>query len=370
MKLSAVDIYPLRIPLKGSFANAHQTKTFQESIVVRIKTADGLTGAGNVDPDPGHSEETCAETLSAVRTLAPLLVGLDPFNTALCLETMDRAVSNRLDAKAVLEMALLDVKGKALQVPVHSLLGGAVKQEIHLNGWVGMLAPEEAAREAHHWSDLGFRSMKIKVGSGVDGDRDRLAAVRAAVGPKMQLRVDANEGYGVDEAIRLARAMAPYDIAIFEQPVARRDLAGMAAVRRAIDIPVMADESIVGPDTLIEVIKQEAADLIKVKVMKQGGLYRTAAMIHMAEAAGLRCVLGHGFGLTINTLAELHVAASAGNVIDGVECVGPLKMQGDVVADPIRMTSGSVPVPDGPGLGAELSEDRLAAWQAPASEAL
>lgn len=364
MKILAIDIYPVRVPLRGSFANAHQTKTFQESIAVRVRTAGGLAGAGNVDPDPGHSEQTFAETLAAVRALAPHLIGLDSLNTALCLEGMDRALPNHFDAKAALEMALLDIRGKAWQVPVHSLLGGAVRQEIHLNGWVGMLVPEEAAREARRWRDLGFRSMKVKVGSGVEGDRDRLEAVRAAAGPEMQLRVDANEGYGVDEAIRLARAMAAYDIALFEQPVNRRDLAGMAAVRRAIDIPVMADESIVGPDTLIEVIKQEAADLIKVKVMKQGGLYRTLGMIQMAEAAGLRCVIGHGFGLTINTLAELHVAAGARNVIDGCECVGPLKMMGDVVVDPIRITGGSMPVPQQPGLGAELAEERLAEWLA------
>jgi len=362
MKISAVDIYPVRIPLRGSFANAHQTKTYQESIVLRIKTGDGLTGAGNVDPDPGHSEETFSETCSAVRALAEHLTGLDPLNTALCLDQMDRALTQHFDAKAALEMALLDIKGKALQVPVHSLLGGALKKEIHLNGWIGLLAPAEAAREAERWRALGFRSVKVKVGSGVDPDRDRLEAVRASLGPGMQLRVDANEGYGVDDAIRVARAIAPYDISLFEQPVARRDLKGMAAVRRAIDIPVMADESIVGPETLIQVIKQEAADLIKVKVMKQGGLYRTARMIHMAEAAGLRCVIGHGFGLTINTLAELHVAAGARNVLDGCECVGPLKMLGDVVVDPIRITSGSIPVPQGPGLGAELAEERLAEW--------
>jgi muconate cycloisomerase len=133
----------------------------------------------------------------------------------------------------------------------------------------------------------------------------------------------------------------------------------MARVRRAVAIPVMADEALLGPGTLIEVIKKEAADIVKVKVMKQGGIYRTTQMVHMAEAAGLKCVIGHGFGLTINTLAELHVAASCENILEGCEFVGPLKMRKDVVKNPLQMESGKIRVPQGSGLGAEIEEARL-----------
>jgi muconate cycloisomerase len=133
----------------------------------------------------------------------------------------------------------------------------------------------------------------------------------------------------------------------------------MARVRRAVEIPIMADESILGPQTLVELIKKEAADIMKVKVMKQGGIHRTVQMIEMAEAAGIKCVIGHGFGLTIDTLAEIHVAASCKNIIDGCEFVGPLKMLKDVVKSPLKMERGRVMVPDGPGLGAELDEEKL-----------
>ena len=102
----------------------------------------------------------------------------------------------------------------------------------------------------------------------------------------------------------MAKALSPFDLFLFEQPVPRGDLDGMARVRKAVDIPVMADEAILGPETLVQVIKKEAADIVKVKVMKQGGLYRTVHMVQIAESAGITCVIGHGFGLTINTLAD------------------------------------------------------------------
>jgi len=366
MRITGIEIHPLRIPLKGVFRNAHDTKTRQDSVVVCVRTDEGVTGVGNVDPDPGHSEESFDQTLKALRTLAPGLTGSDPLNLSAALELMDRCLPRHLDAKAAVEMALFDLKGKALDQPVHSLLGGRLKDEVLLNGWIGLLEPDEAAREALGWRDRGFGSVKIKLGAGVESDRDRVAAVRGAVGAGLKLRVDANEGYDVGEAIRLGRTLAPLDVTLFEQPVSRSDYAGLARVRRGIDIPVMADEAIVGPETLVEVIRKEAADIVKVKVMKQGGILRTLRMVHMAEAAGIRCVIGHGFGLTINTLAELHVAASCANIMDGCESVGPLKMAGDVVEQPLDLRQGRVPVPDGAGLGAELSTAELARWAMPA----
>ena len=359
MKISKVDIFPLRVPLKRSFRNAHVVRSHQDSIVLRVQTDEGLEGLGNVDPDPGYSEEGFSDTLAAIRKLADHLIGLDPFNIVAVLERMDKVIPANLDAKAAIEMALFDLKGKALGVPVCSLLGGKVREEIYLNAWIGMLPPDEAAREADDWLQKGFRSAKIKVGSGVEQDRDRVKAVREAVGKKMALRVDANEAYTVDEAIRLAKALSPFDLFLFEQPVPRGDLDGMARVRKAVDIPVMADEAILGSETLVQVIKKEAADIVKVKVMKQGGLYRTVHMVQIAESAGITCVIGHGFGLTINTLAEIHVAASCNNILDGCEFVGPLKMQKDVVKNPLHMEGGKVRVPDDSGLGCGLDEEKL-----------
>ena len=125
----------------------------------------------------------------------------------------------------------------------------------------------------------------------------------------------------------------------------------------------MADESVASPAALVEIIRREAVDLVKLKVMKQGGLLRTLAMVECAAAAGLRVVLGHGFGLTLSTLAEAAVAAASDAVVDGCEAVGPLKMAGDVVADPVRLDGGVIPLSDAPGLGATIDPDALTRYR-------
>jgi muconate cycloisomerase len=272
---------------------------------------------------------------------------------------MDAAGGHMSEAPAAIEMALLDLKARALGIPVHSLLGGRVKDAVTLNAWIGTVPPEQAAKEALAWLERGFRTAKIKVSGATVAGIERVAAVRAAVGQRMALRVDFNESLTLDEAPAFIRRLEPYALTLVEQPTPRADIAGLARVRAAIAIPLMADESVTDPAALVEIIRREAADLVKVKVMKQGGLLRTQAMVACAAAAGLRVVLGHGFGLTLSTLAEASVAAVSDAVIDGCEAVGPLKMAGDVVADPVRLDAGVIRLPDAPGLGARIDPAAL-----------
>jgi L-alanine-DL-glutamate epimerase-like enolase superfamily enzyme len=369
MKITDVKAGAVVVPLRGSYTTAHGVLTVQRSVIARVDTDEGLVGWGNVDPAPGYSEMTVDQVLVSVDgALAPAIVGLDPLNVIAALARMEDTRPHDKEAHALLEMALLDIKGKALGAPVWSLLGGRVRERVALNAWIGAVPAAQAASEAAGWCAQGFRSAKIKVGGRFEDDVARVAAVREAVGGRMSLRVDANEGLDVEGAIRLAHGLAPYDLVLFEQPVQRRDLPGLARVRRASAIPIMADESVRDGRSVIEIIRHEAADLIKVKVMKQGGLLRTLQLVAVAEAAGLRVVLGHGFGLWVSTLAEVHAAAAAPAIIDGCEAVGPLKMAGEVVVNPPDIVDGSVRVPETPGLGVQMDEDLLAryGWRAQA----
>lgn len=350
-----VDV-PMRQPVKG----VHGTTAVQRSVLVRVVADSGGEGWGDVDPTPGYTLMSADEIRDTVGGLAPQLVGLDPFNLHRALAAMDRAVAERFEAKAAVEMALLDLKGKALGVPVHSLLGGRLLDEVTLNAWIGAVPPAQAADEARQWLARGFTTAKIKVsGAGGEG-RERVAAVRDAVGSRMALRVDFNESLTPEEAVPVIRALVPYDLTLVEQPVPRDRIDALAAIRRQISIPLMADESVTSPASLIEIVKREAADIVKVKAMKQGGLLRTRSMIDCAEAAGLRVVIGHGFGLTLSTLAEATLAATSAAVLPGCEAVGPLKMSADVVTDPIDLGHGVVKLPDTPGLGATIDAAALA----------
>jgi len=349
-----VDV-PMREPVKG----VHGTAAVQRSVLVRVVADSGAEGWGNVDPTPGYTLMSAEEIRDTVAGLTPHLQGLDPFNLHQALATMDRAVAERFEAKAAVEMALCDLKGRAVGLPVHSLLGGRLRERVTLNAWIGTVPPEQAAREARAWLDRGFTTAKIKVsGPGPEGI-ERVAAVRAAVGARMELRVDFNESLARGEAVGVIRRLEPYDLVLVEQPISRDDVAGLAEIRRAIGIPLMADESVIGPASLIDIIRREAADIVKVKVMKQGGLIRTLQMAECAAAAGLRVVIGHGFGLTLSTLAEAAVAACSDAIMPGCEAVGPLKMAGDVVTDPARLDGGSIALSDTPGLGASVDPEAL-----------
>ena len=373
LRIERVEVFGVAVPLIGEYKNAYRAKTVQKSAIVRVTADDGSVGLGNIDPSPGYSKETIEDNLRVLESkLAPAVVGLDPINIHRVLERIEPAIAEFLDAKAAIEMACVDLAARAARMPVHAYLGGAVKDRLLFNAWIGIVSPDEAVKETMSWKQRGFRSAKIKVGGNIEADRDRVKAVREAVGPDFNIRIDANAGYDADTSIKLARMVAPYKLQLFEQPVPADDIGGMARVRReanAVGVPVMADESVLDHGSLIGIIRMDAADIVKVKVMKQGGFLNTRRMIATAEAAGIRCVVGHGFGLGINTMAEIMLAATSKNVIDGLECVGPLKTSDDIVTHKLDLTSGSIPLPGGVGLGVMLDEAKLARYRFDVSEA-
>jgi muconate cycloisomerase len=361
LPIRRIEVFGVAIPLVGpGFRNAYITKSTQKSVLVRLTAEDGSVGLGNIDPSPGYSAETIEESLAAIRELlAPLVQGHDAGNPHRLAQAMDHALPGYLDAKAAIEMACIDLLARRLGIPVHQYLGGAVTETVRFNAWIGIVPPEEAAAEARKWFERGFRSAKIKVGGGIHADRDRVKAVREAVGPAMALRADANAGYSVSDAIELGRLLEPFNLQLLEQPVADHDLEGMARVRQAIGIPIMADESITDHASLIAVIRGGCADIVKLKVMKQGGLLKCRRMLETAAAAGMKVAIGHGFGLGINTVAEIMLACTSASVLEGLECVGPLKTTDDIVAEKLDINSGQLAVPRGPGLGVILDDEKV-----------
>lgn len=359
MRILSIEPMIVEVPMRAPVSGVHGITRVQRSVLVRIGTDEGIEGWGNVDPSPGYTLMSADEIHAAVSGLAPALVGSDAMNLNLALAKMDRARTGAFETKAAIEMALCDAKARALGIPVHSLLGGRVKSEVALNAWIGTVPPAQAAEEARGWLAHGFRSAKIKLDGADPVGLDRVAAVREAVGRRMALRVDFNESLPKTGAVRFIRALEVYDLMLVEQPVARERIADLAEIRRAIRIPLMADESVTGPQSLIDIIRREAADIVKVKVMKQGGLLRTIEMVHIAAAAGLGVVVGHGFGLTLSTIAEATVAAACEAVLDGCEAVGPLKMAADVVTEPILLDRGVIKLGDRPGFGVSIDPKAL-----------
>ena len=360
-RIERVEVFGVTMPLIGTFKSAGISKQATKCVVVRLTASDGTVGISSIEPSAAtQSPGTAAELLIAIRDhIAPAVVGQDPTNINRLIELFDGLTPAQPGAGAAVEMACVELTSRIQGVPLYTYLGGAAQTEVQFNGWIGELAPEEAAAEARRWLKAGFRTAKIKVGSGIETDRDRVAAVREAVGSAMKLRIDANMQYDADTSLKLCRMVKQFDLQLFEQPAHLHDLAGMARVRREGGIPVMADESVSDHASLIAVIKADAADFVKFGIMQAGGILRASRMLATAEAAGIPVVIGHGFGLDPSTLAEIMLAASSRNVLPGLECVGPLKVQDTVAATRLDISLGSLPLPGGPGLGISLDENKL-----------
>lgn len=337
-------------------------------VLVRITDDAGRVGLGEASVTSVWSGETQAGTIALVRDfLAPLVVGADPFDTEWIGRRLDRAAFGNSFAKAALEMALLDLQGRTLVVPVFKLLGGRDTPEtgadpgIRLKFVVGAVEPNVAAERARQMVDRGWTGIKVKVGRHENPlvDADRLRAVREAVGPDVMLTVDANGGYTVEQAVRAARLFEHCGVALFEQPTRRGDHAAMAEVRRRSDIPVMADESVFTPQDALEVIKARAADVLSLYPGKHGGIRATQAIARMAEAAGIPCTIGSNLEREVATAAMAHVAVATPNLrcerFPG-DLIGPLYFEESLTADPLNYQADRLFVPQGPGLGVEVLE--------------
>jgi muconate cycloisomerase len=335
-------------------------------VLVRLTDDAGRTGLGEASVTSVWSGETQAGTISLVReVLAPLVVGADPFDTEWISRRMDRAAFANSFAKGAVEMALLDLQGQVLGVPVYKLLGGkdADQAGIRLKFVVGAVDAELAAQRARRMVDRGWRSIKVKVGRHAHPrtDVERLQAVREAIGPDVWLSVDANGGYTVDQAVWVAPQLEKLDVALFEQPTPRGDHVGMAEVRRKSGIPIMADESIFTPQDALEVIRHQAADVFSIYPGKHGGIRPTQQIAKLAEAAGIPCTIGSNLEREVATAAMAHVTVCTANIqcerFPG-DLIGPIYYEESLSREPLRYQADRLWVPEGPGLGVQVGGGR------------
>lgn len=330
-------------------------------VLVRVRDETGRVGLGEASVTSVWSGETQAGTMALIReVLAPLVVGADPFDTEWIGRRLDRAAFGNSFAKAALEMALLDLQGQILGVPVFKLLGGRdTPRGVRLKFVVGAVEPALAAERARRMVERGWRAIKVKVGRDEHprADVERLRAVRAAIGPDVFLSVDANGGYTVEQAVWAAARFEEFDVALFEQPTRRGDHAAMARVRQRSGIPIMADESVFTAQDALEVIRHEAADVLSLYPGKEGGIRATQVVAKLAEAAGIPCTIGSNLEREVATAAMAHVTVATANLqcerFPG-DLIGPVYFEEPASREPLRYEADRLFVPEGPGLGVQV----------------
>ena len=330
MKITDVKVETIRIPMKKPFRIAFAVQDHSLNVLVKISTDEGLWGIGEAAPFEPVTGESAATVLEALKLFRTGLIGMDPLDIEGIHRMMDRLLSGNTSAKAAVDIALYDIKGKLMGQPLYKVLGGSVNQ-IVTDMTVGIDTPEAMAVEARERVEKdGFTILKIKAGINPIEDIQALTLIRQAVGPNIRLRVDANQGYTVSDAVRTLKAFEKLGVEAVEQCLPSWDLDGMRFVRSKVDLKVMLDESIHTPIDAAKACKIDAADIINIKLMKCGGLYNALKIASAAEVYGAECMIGCMLEAKISVNAAVHLAC-AKQIITRVDLDGPVLCSEDPI---------------------------------------
>ncbi|WP_024510345.1 mandelate racemase/muconate lactonizing enzyme family protein [Bradyrhizobium sp. ARR65] len=376
MKITNVRTHMLQATLSQPFAYSRAWYNTRTAMVVEIETDQGVTGWGECY---GPARITAA----VVETMAPWLIGQDPLRTDALWRTIYANLRDHGQKGAVIQglsgidIALWDLKGKHFGVPVHQLLGGALRTEVQAyatglyrrrSGDPLRYLPEEAAGYVVE----GFKAVKLKVGFGVEEDAKVTRAVRDAIGAGIALLVDANHAYDSVAAIRLGRMIEQYDIGWFEEPVPPEDIAGHQAVKAALSLPIAGGECEFTRFGFRELLVSHALDIVQPDTCAAGGLSECKKIADVAEAFAVR-YNPHVWGTGIAIAASLQLlAVLPPHTPPSLDPLAPMlefdrtehPIRQAILTAPIEHAGGIVRVPDGPGLGIEIDRKALARFAA------
>jgi len=360
MKIDRIEVIPFGVPIR-KFADAYTGFSVSNAVLVKIYTDDGYVGYGEACAwEPEFYGETLESVSSTIeKYMAPKIIGQDPRNINRILSIVDANVAKITCAKEGIDLALHDLVGKILEVPVYTLLGGRFRDMIPVASEIGIDTPENMVQNARDVLDAGIRVIKIKGSSDHGLDVERIQAVRNAVGDNVQLRLDPNAAWDVNSTIQTMRRLESCRLQLLEQPVPAWNLKGMAHIRNNITVPLMADESIWTPQDAVRIYEYGAADILNIKIAKSCGLHRGKKIEYTAESLGLPCIAGTEIEPAFSMIAKLHLAASMKIHPLASEFTELTLLKKNILKHDIEIVDGCVKVPDKPGLGVELDEDML-----------
>ncbi len=347
-------------------------------VIVTVQADDGTCGYGEATTlvdwggDYGRYYGESAEISSLVinTLLAPVLLGRNPLDIEAAVAAMDRAVKGYPYAKAALDIAIHDLAGKLLGVPVYQLLGGKARDAVPVAHSIGILDDETVLYEASAAVEEGAMTIKLKIGLDRDRDIRVVKAVRREVGPSVEIVADANQGYATTkEAISVVHKIEDCNLRYVEQPVEGIDR--LREVRQAVATAVVADESAWSARDVLEIVRAEAADGVSIYTTKPGGLARAKQVAAVAQAAGLFANVNGSGETGVGNAANLHLAVSSTAI--GEPCVIPVTRRSgepstqifgamyndDIVVSGMTLKEGCIVVPDGPGLGIEIDLEQV-----------
>jgi L-alanine-DL-glutamate epimerase-like enolase superfamily enzyme len=354
VRVSQVEVWPVEMGLAEPYAIAYESVDRVTNVLVRLELDRGPTGFGCAAPDPAVTGETPEAALTALRRIAgPILKGVDPWRRLVHLEALNREMADLPSARAAVDMALHDLLGKLVGQPTYRILGG-FREEIPTSITIGILPCGETVARAVERVRQGFQALKLKGGLVADEDAERVVRVREAVGPGIELRFDANQGYSLESSLRFVELTRDAGLELLEQPTPRGAPDLMGRVVESASIPVMADESLMGLRDAFRIARRDLADMVNVKLMKAGGMDSALQINAVARAAGLEVMVGCMDECALGIAAGLHFALARPNVAYA-DLDGHIGLEGDPTAGGVILERGVLRPRDRPGLGCDPS---------------
>jgi len=348
-------LHRLRIPLKKPFVTSLGPSTEADNVVVIAHTADGLTGFGECSPFWTINGETAETCLAVGAHLAKALVGHDVMDIEGAHTKMDRLIFGNNSIKSAFDIALHDISAQAADLPLWALLGGKDRSDLVTDHTVSIGDPEQMATDAEDIVRNGFPVIKVKLGGGGDLDISRIRSIRSRIA-SIPLRIDANQGWDPDTAIRVLNALGDQGIQHCEEPIPRWRYMEMRRVKEASPIPIMADESCCDHHDAQRLIELGACQRFNIKLGKSAGLFKARKIIALAEAAGMEVQIG-GFlesRLAWSAAAALATTSPCARYFD---MDTPLMFQEDPVEGGLGYgANGALMLPKATGIGASINE--------------
>jgi muconate cycloisomerase len=365
LSVAAIESIIVDVPTVRQHKLSNTSVTAQNYVIVRLRLANGVEGIGEAATlgGPRWSEESVEAIKANIDAyLAPVLIGkpADRFTAAALL--MDAAARRNNAAKAAIETALFDAVGKTFSLPITALLGGQVRDRFPVLWTLASGNPDQEIEEAEQKLAARLhRTFKIKIGAQApEADMERLTRIASALDGRATLIVDANQAWDETQSIKYLPQLADIGVSLVEQPVPAWNMAALARLRaRAGGPPLLADECIFTPHDMMAAAEAAAADAVSLKLVKHGGLLGLKKVAAIAEAAGISLYGGCLLESSVGAAAHLHAFATLPDLAWGCEHFGPQILTADLVTEPLRYENFEVLLPDGPGLGVILDEDKL-----------
>ncbi len=360
-RLQSGRVHIVEIPVTETHSHGSGDVASIKTVILELTTDTGITGWGEASPWPVFSgtAEGNASTLDSY--FIPAILGRDPFDVDVLMAAAEASVVHCSEAKAALETALLDIMGKALDVPVYALLGGRHRDRVALSFSIANPNFDEDFAKAERLFDDGVRIFKLKTGFKDHAfDLLRLERLRTRFPDQLDLRIDYNQGMSATTALPRLRDVEDFRLSFIEQPVPRDNLEAMAHLTQALTTPVMADESVFSPREALIGAQLRVADIFSLKIMKSGGLRRAMDVAAIAKAAGIGVYGGCMFETGIAHAAGAHLMAALPALELGCEFyMATYYLTEDILTEPFPVKDGYVHIPSGPGLGIDVDRERL-----------